>query len=98
LVIIQDDVVKRILPRYEQISALNTNNIFIFAIETSPSSFQPMKTISKGDSNAGQAMIAADPESIQEPNLQTNFLSDKKGANELSKKLKQGYIQVIANF
>jgi hypothetical protein len=35
---------------------------------------------------------------IQEPNYQSNFLSDKKGANELSKKLKPGYIQVIANF
>lgn len=36
LIIIQDEEVKRILPRYEQISSLNVNNIFIFAMETSP--------------------------------------------------------------
>ena len=43
-------------------------------------------------------MLGTDPENIQEPNQLNNFLSDKKGANELSKKLKIGYIQVIANF
>jgi len=39
IVLIQDDVVKRILPRYEQISALNTSNS-IFAIQTDPKAFQ----------------------------------------------------------
>lgn len=40
LVIIQDEKVKRILPRYEQISSLNVNNIFLFAMETAPQAFQ----------------------------------------------------------
>lgn len=40
LVIIQDDQVKRILPRYEQISSLNVNSIFIFAMEIPPQAFQ----------------------------------------------------------
>jgi hypothetical protein len=40
LVIIQDDEVQRILPRYEQLASLNVNNISIFAMETSPAAFE----------------------------------------------------------
>jgi hypothetical protein len=40
LVIIQDDEVQRILPRYEQLASLNVNNISIFAMETNPAAFE----------------------------------------------------------
>jgi hypothetical protein len=36
IVIIADDQVKRILSKYEQVSMLNTNGIFIFAIQINP--------------------------------------------------------------
>lgn len=77
IVIIQDDEVKRILPRYEQLASLNVNNISIFAIETNPVAFE----------------VAQGPR----PGIAEQW-AEKKGANELSKKLKPGFIQTILNF
>jgi hypothetical protein len=49
-VVIQDDKVKRILPRYEQMSSLNVNNIFIFAMETPLHSFQQASQLNRANS------------------------------------------------
>ena len=64
LCIIQDECIKRILPRFEQMAALAGNNIFVFAMETRPEAFQVRKEavqqqqsiIVKGD-KGGLAMV-----------------------------------------
>ncbi|CDW79869.1 ubiquitin carboxyl-terminal hydrolase family [Stylonychia lemnae] len=96
LVLIQDDQVKRILPRYEQISALNGTNMFIFAMETSYQSFLQQKQANKEHQPSQQQFFSQVPEENQDNPTLVDW-SDKKGANELSKKLKNGYIQTIIN-
>jgi hypothetical protein len=72
-------------------SSLNVNNIFIFAIETPLQAFQ-LQSNSK-TFNRESSYI---PEQI--PSTMGDQWSEKKGANELSKKLKQNFIQVVINF
>lgn len=42
IALIQDESIKRLLARYDQVSVLNTNN-FVFAIEISPKAFTKSK-------------------------------------------------------
>jgi hypothetical protein len=118
LVVIQDDQVRRILPRYEQVNALSPNNIFIFAVETKPESFYHHKMLGRGAVGGGagyESQVFSSQQlededgfaSDHNPHNNSDFvntssnaldLNDKKGATELSKKLRPGWTQVILNF
>lgn len=91
---IQEDYVKRLLPRYEQISALN-NNHYIFAIETNPKAFHNDNREQKY--NRENSLLGNQSLMDNSQNDSNNYWNEKKGANELSKKLKPGFIQVILN-
>ena len=95
LVLVLDDEVKRILPRYEQVAAVNSSQ-FLFAIETSSEAFSEKETSVKKSEN--QITVREDvPMSQLENSVPTHNWQENKGAHELSKKLKPGYIQVILN-
>ncbi len=83
-----DDQIKRIIPRYEQISCLNQPNQVIFAIETSSDAFYDNKLASK---NSDLQIYSQEDQKDQVFDIGADW-SDKKGATELCKKLKPGYI------
>ena len=74
-------------------ASLNVNNIFIFAIETSPQSFM-VQPSNKGIKDNIDSMMLSEVPQISVGDQ----WSEKKGANELSKKLKPNFIQAIMNF
>lgn len=79
------------IPRYESVQALNTQHV-MFAVETSPDAFVDSKEHSIHchlNDNHDPFQI-----SISQANKHWN---EKKGANELNKKLKEGFTQVILN-